>query len=848
MLTASRRLPLLLLLAPVACRSVGDPGRAPDDVRPTMEEIFLIPGIHGRPPRAQSLSADGEWLLLRWNPMTLDEDGEREISGANSLRLLSVSDPATGNHRGHPLSDVLPLPEPQEGEESERSARTPTTAWSRSGSTLAVSSEGSIWLMHAPADGIEWTAELLFANPEEPEETEETEEGEATEEAEPPRRLKRVRSLSFTEGDRALRVSGGGELLELPLDAPRPLTLDDARWISDVLERSATGVQWSDDETVAFSTSHVGEIVTGTGGDEAKTKAQVWRAGGGLVVLEGFEELEDLRSERLSPDGRWVMGMTTDDSGQPDPTLVPDYLTTRVSTRKARAQWADDTASPRTYAVWDATSGARTTVELPHDEGTWLSPLGWAPMDHGGERAGPARYAWRRVSADWRTMELWVWSAGELRRAYTEHDERWVGGPAAWPQWSEDGSCFLYGSEIAPSSLTPGRSQVFAIDPDTGAMRQLTEAEGEVSRFSSTTDGGLVYAASGANPAQTHIGLVPAEAVAGSATATRDWSRRLPVPPGVNESPLVSRDGSRVVFTHHELGLPAELWCVETDGRSEPWRLTRTIPAEYEAVDWIRPVKFEAAHADGTLVRSHVYLPEGMTLAQPQRPRACIVFIHGAGYLQNVTDSMTEYEVNLMFHSRLARMGYVVLDVDYRGSKGYGNDFRTRLQYHLGGLDLDDIHRVVDALAERGVIDGERVACYGGSYGGFLTLMALFTAPERWVAGAALRSVTDWRTYHPRYTQPRLGRPSTHPEAFERSSPIDHAEKLEDPLLILHGMVDSNVFAQDSIRLIEKLIDAGKGFDAMLYPSQGHTFSDGMHWLDEYGRIERFLTGHLGPP
>ena len=90
-----------------------------------------------------------------------------------------------------------------------------------------------------------------------------------------------------------------------------------------------------------------------------------------------------------------------------------------------------------------------------------------------------------------------------------------------------------------------------------------------------------------------------------------------------------------------------------------------------------------------------------------------------------------------------------------------------------------------------------------------MALMALFTAPDRWAAGAALRSVTDWRTYHPRYAQPRLGRPSTHPEAYERSSPIDHAEGLEDPLYILHGMVDSNVFAQDSIRLIEKLIDQG---------------------------------------
>jgi dipeptidyl aminopeptidase/acylaminoacyl peptidase len=225
-----------------------------------------------------------------------------------------------------------------------------------------------------------------------------------------------------------------------------------------------------------------------------------------------------------------------------------------------------------------------------------------------------------------------------------------------------------------------------------------------------------------------------------------------------------------------------------------------------------------------------------------------VVFIHGAGYLQNVTQSMTEYAVNLMFHSRLAALGYVVVDVDYRGSAGYGQKFRTDVQGHLGKLELEDIAAVIDELARRGAIDSARVGCYGGSYGGFLTLMALFTEPQRWVCGAALRSVTDWRSYSAGYTQPRLGRPSTHAEAYVRSSPIDHAEKLEDPLLILHGLSDTNVFAQDSIRLMEKLIDLGKPFDAMLYPSQGHGFEDGPHWIDEYSRIERLFLEHLGAP
>ncbi len=857
MLAALRTPKLLIVLALAACRSSApvttEPATEPASVRPTLEEVFLIPGIHGQPPRARSVSADGEWLLLRWNELTTSsEDGRRTISDEGSLRLLRVGDPALGEHRGRRLLELVPRAG-DPGDDDERARPAPITAWSRAGSTLAAECEDRIWLLRAPLDGDDWTAELLFENPAEPAEDEPAGDEPGGDEPDRRRRLKSVRRMAFTEGDSALRVTAGSELVELPLDAPRPLDLEHARWISHVLERSGADVQWSDDHTVAFAPgAGVGEIVREAredGDDEQKTNAQVRLGSGRLVALEGFEELEDLGRERLSPDGRWVIAMTTDESERPQATLVPDYLTTRVSTRSARGRWADDTAAPRGYMVWSTDTGERHDIELPDDGGTWLWSIGWAPMP--AEAAAPARFAWRRVSADWRTMELWTWSEGRVQRIYSERDERWVGGPAAWPRWSSDGRRILYGSEIAPSSLTPGRSQVFAIDPERGAVRQLTEVEGEVSRFASTPDGDVVFVASDADPARTYLGLIPAQAVSGELSGARSWARRLPVPAGVNESPHVSRDGSRVVFRHSELGLPAELWCVETDGRSQPWRLTRTVPPAFEAIDWIRPVKFEARQVDGTRVRAHVFLPPGMALERRRggsRPRATIVFIHGAGYLQNVTDSMTEYAPNLMFHSRLARMGYVVLDVDYRGSRGYGNDFRTRVQYDLGRNELDDIHLVVDALAAKGVIDRERVACYGGSYGGFLTLMALFTAPERWVAGAALRSVTDWRTYHPSFTQPRLGRPSTHPQAFERSSPIDHAEKLEDPLLILHGMVDSNVFAQDSIRLIEKLIDAGLEFEAMLYPSQGHAFDDGMHWLDEYGRIERFLTGHLGPP
>ncbi len=140
---------------------------------------------------------------------------------------------------------------------------------------------------------------------------------------------------------------------------------------------------------------------------------------------------------------------------------------------------------------------------------------------------------------------------------------------------------------------------------------------------------------------------------------------------------------------------------------------------------------------------------------------------------------------------------------------------------------------------------------YGGSYGGFITLMALFTAPEHFGAGAALRSVTDWAHYNHPYTGRILNLPQTDTLAYRRSSPIYFAEGLRDPLLMAHGMVDVNVHFSDIVRLTERLIELGKAnWELAVYPVEDHAFVRPASWADEYRRIfelfERTLKPHAG--
>lgn len=833
-------LALCSLLA-ASCRAprAADPAAISARGRPSLQDIFSIPGIHGATPTLRSLSSDGRFALVDFKPVVRTPNGALEWGDDLSPHLLDTSNGphelVAANSLAALLTRLVPPQAPvaaaadaAAADGSKRAeARPPRTgamAWSESGALLAVEWLGALVLVE-PARG---AATVLYRDAPAP-----TEDGAEAAKSSNPARVGPIRALTFAREDRELEIRTSKELylLDLSAAANAPLAFEALRCESADLEPAIDKLQLSDDRQRAFlTTGSFGELE----GDASKAATRfLERSTGRRVVLEGLAELKALESERLSPDGRYVFGVEADRSKDPPPNLVPNFLSARVSTINARRDLADDLPPPRKLWVWDTRDGSRRELLLPGDSVYHLQTLGWAPQATGGE---PARYAFRRLSRDFRVLETWVWSEGDLRLVAVDRDSKWIGGPGGGARWSRDGARIVFASESFASSSTPGHAQVFELDVDTGRVRQLTEVAGEVSSFVQLGDG-YALVASGADPNERTLVL-----------ASRSANQRvLDLGRGVAESPRASRDGSCVVVSFEQLGRPAELEVFEVASGAQR-RLTRTVRAEFAAHDWILPQELVVEHSDGSRIWSHVYLPRGASLERSSRARPCVVFIHGAGYLQNVTQSMTEYAVNLMFHSRLAEMGYVVLDVDYRGSAGYGQRFRTDVQGHLGKLELEDIALCVDELARRKLVDPARVGCYGGSYGGFLTLMALFIEPQRWSCGAALRSVTDWRSYSSGYTQPRLGRPSLDPAAYERSSPIDHAAKLEDPLLILHGMSDTNVFAQDSIRLIETLIDLGKPFDAMLYPSQGHGFEDGAHWIDEYGRIERFMLQHLGAP
>jgi dipeptidyl aminopeptidase/acylaminoacyl peptidase len=804
-----------LLLA--GCTATAPAPAARTAVRPTLEQIFLDGRLAGSEPEVIALAPGGAHVLLRWSALHLESSTVDRAAHLASTRGVANGAPVRlAELLGIPLESRLLLD------------------WSPDGRALVCAADERVWLAD-PAALLGGEAPLPLSI------------------AWPAPAPAAIDELDCAPDGNAAWITAGGELWELALAPPWTPRLHSA-----ALAAAAGELAWSDDRRVAFDAR--GRIVSGAGeaGAPAAHVAHLGADGelAAAVALEGFDAEPAWERVRLSPDGRYVSAWRAERDAPRSPALVPDYLSERVTVSDARADSSDDRAPRWTLGVWSTQDGALAEIALPGCSATpgaadaerwWLDDLGWSRSAPGarGEPGAPARLAFQRTSADWRRRELWCWDAAGARLLCAEVDPNWVDEPAGPARWSADGARLLVASECFPGATTPGRAQLFAVDPSNGSLRQLSQAEGELRSFREGPDGGLAFAASGADPALCALWwLDPAWRGSSGIPA----AARLELPEGW-ALPSALAPGGVTLARSATLGRPAELRLAAPGAPSSIVAAPRGAPGA--RADVVIPERVRVRAADGTLVSAHVFLPPDASLEHPPAaPLPVVVFVHGAGDLQNVRASLSAYPVNFLFHGRLARQGVAVVDCDYRGSAGYGARFRGEVRGDLARLALADIDAVLDELAARGLVDRARAALYGGSYGGFLTIMALALEPGRWRAGAALRSVTDWRAYHPGYVQPRLGRPSLEPEAYARSSPIDHAAAIRDPLLLLHGMQDSNVFVQDSLRLVEVLIHAGAPFELMVYPSQGHAFEDGRAWLDEYRRIEDFLLRHLAaqPP
>ncbi|MGH8041345.1 MAG: S9 family peptidase [Rudaea sp.] len=407
-------------------------------------------------------------------------------------------------------------------------------------------------------------------------------------------------------------------------------------------------------------------------------------------------------------------------------------------------------------------------------------------------------------------------------------DKHWINWNFNEFGWENDNATLWYMSEES------GYAQMYA-KPLNGKTRQLTHGKFEVSRPALSDDGRWFYVRANAEKPWAYD--VYRVSVNGGEL------QRITHYQGMDDFWL-AHDGSKLLIAHSSSYLPPQLSVVNADGSGTVHELTDTRTAAYKAINWVAPqfVQVPSTHFEGS-IWAKFYAPPDY---DKSKPHPAVIFVHGAGYLQDVAANWSYYFREQMFNNLLLQHGYVVIDLDYRASEGYGRDWRTAIYRDMGHPELEDLLDGKTWMVKNWNVDPKRVGIYGGSYGGFMTLMALFRAPGEFAAGAALRPVSDWMLYDDGYTSDILNRPQDDPLAYRRSSPIEFASSLRDPLLICHGVMDNNVLFQDSARLYERLIELHKdNFSISIYPLDRHGFTNADSWLDEYKRIYRLFETNL---
>lgn len=407
-------------------------------------------------------------------------------------------------------------------------------------------------------------------------------------------------------------------------------------------------------------------------------------------------------------------------------------------------------------------------------------------------------------------------------------DGAWIGRAFNEFGWLNDNRTLWYESEES------GYAHLYTKTKN-GEVRPLTQGQYEVSEPQLSADGRWFYVLSNATaPYSYDVYRVP---------SSGGPLQRLTRLEGVEKAQL-DRSGKQLLLSYSTSYMRTQIALAKADGSGTPRELTDTRTADYKSLSWIQPeiVKIPSTHFGG-VVYAKLYrdVSSGGAAKKP-----AVIFVHGAGYTQDVHLHYSYYFREQMFNNLLAHKGYVVLDMDYRASAGYGRDWRTAIYRQMGHPELDDLLDGKKWLVEQAGADPKHVGLYGGSYGGFMTLMALFRAPGEFAAGAALRPVTDWMQYDDGYTAGILNDPQTDPIAYTRSSPIEFASGLQDALLICHGVIDDNVLFEDSMRLYERLIELHKdNFSLSPYPLDRHGFTNADSWLDEYKRIYRLFETNL---
>ncbi|MEM1412257.1 MAG: DPP IV N-terminal domain-containing protein [Pseudomonadota bacterium] len=546
----------------------------------------------------------------------------------------------------------------------------------------------------------------------------------------------------------------------------------------------------------------------------------------GMAEFVAQEEMYRFTGYWWSEDERYLAYARVDEA---EVTLVNRYEigADGVTTVPQRYPFAGETNATVQLFLLDRATGERREVPYDSSGEDYLVRVGFAP---------DGTLSYQRQSRNQQRLDLVFVdpASGEQSIVLTERSETWLNLHSDLTFFA-DGSRFLWTSE------RDGFRHLYLYGRDGSLLRQLTEGQwaladtgrGGGAIRALDEEGGEVWAlGSVESPLEQHLYRITLD---GSAAPRRVTEA------GGWHSASVSPDGAFFVDQGQSPERPPYTAIRDAEGGLLSW-------VQENAFDDAHPyAPYRAGHvasefgtlpgADGTPLYYELLKPPGF---DPASPRPAIVYVYGGPGGASVHRTWS-----VDFRQLLAREGFVVFTVDNRGVGGRGTAFDDPLYKAMGGVEIDDQVAGAEWLAAQPGVDGDRIGIYGGSYGGYMTLLALFKAPDTYAAGAALAPVTDWRLYDTHYTERYMGMPDEG-DAYPVSNPVTYVEGLEDPLLLVHGMADDNVFFDHSVKLMAALQGARKPFELMTYPGKRHRITGEDERVHLYTMMLEFFERHLG--
>ena len=474
--------------------------------------------------------------------------------------------------------------------------------------------------------------------------------------------------------------------------------------------------------------------------------------------------------------------------------------------------------------------GAVTWIDLGADTDIYLARVNWLPDGK--------TLAIQRQSRDQRRLDLLFAdiATGKTRVVLSETSNSWI-------DLNDELTFLKNGREFIWASARDGFQHLYLYDYDGHVVRRLTAGDWNVDDFRSRAIKGvdetnrlIYFTATEKSPVERHLYSTSLD------TADPRKISRISAEKGLH-GVAMPPDARFYVDTFNSDTQPPQVRVHEPDGKLITYLLENSLNAGHPdapyAADNSVPEFGTLTAADGQLLHYRIFKPLHFDVAKHY---PAIVDVYGGPGTQRVLDGWS----GSSFIQILTRAGYVVFQLDNRGSAFRGTAFQSPIHRKLGDVEVMDQIQGARWLAAQSFVDAARIGVWGWSYGGYMALMLMFKAPDVFRAGVSGAPVTDWTLYDTHYTERYLGTPQDNAAGYEASSVLPYAKDLRGKLLIVHGMADDNVLFLHSTKLFRKLQDLGKPFSVMVYPGAKHGLlrqHDGRH---AYATILSFFGTNLG--